>query len=59
MDGFIDDEVIGSVWGSFGLYISRQMRMGRGIIIPNFGTFTFSAPNVLLDGVTNPTIRDK
>lgn len=35
------------------------MRMGRGILIPHFGTFSFSAPGVLLDGVTNPLIRDK
>lgn len=33
--------------------------MGRGIQIPKFGTFTFSAPEIILDGVTNPLERDK
>ena len=33
--------------------------MGRGVIIPHFGTFTFSAPEVNLMGVTNPEERDK
>nr|QBH22546.1 EF hand family protein [Philasterides dicentrarchi] len=53
------EEMMSKVWGAFGLFISRQMRMGRGVTIPHFGTFTFSAPEVLLDGVTNPQIRDK
>lgn len=35
------------------------MRMGRGVSYPHFGIFTFSAPEVLLDGVTNPIERDK
>jgi len=34
------------------------MRNGRGVIIPKFGTFTFTAPVVTLKGVTNPNIRD-
>ena len=41
--------------------------MGRGILVKNFGTFSFSAPEVVLDvkhpiyekGVTNPLQRDK
>ena len=33
--------------------------MGRGVIIPHFGVFTFSAPEVNLNGVTNPEERDK
>lgn len=33
--------------------------MGRGITIPKFGIFTFSAPEFILDGVTNPLERDK
>lgn len=42
------------------------MRMGRGVSVKNFGTFTFSAPEVTLEvipyhiqGVTNPIQRDK
>ena len=33
--------------------------MGRGVQIPHFGSFSFSAPVVRLDGVTNPEDRDK
>ena len=32
--------------------------MGRGVIVPKFGSFTFSAPDVMLNGVTNPKQRD-
>lgn len=42
------------IWSAFGLYILRQMSMGRGIAVPKFGIFTFSAPDVILEGVTNP-----
>lgn len=42
-----------------GYYIRRQMSMGRAITIPHFGIFTFSAPDVVLKGVTNPNDRDK
>ncbi|EGR32182.1 hypothetical protein IMG5_093060 [Ichthyophthirius multifiliis] len=55
----LDEDVLQKTWQSFGLYISRQMRMGRGIQIPHFGIFTFSAPDCNLNGVTNPTERDK
>lgn len=33
--------------------------MGRGVAVNKFGTFSFSAPDVVLDGVTNPVERDK
>ena len=33
--------------------------MSRAITIPNWGVFTFAAPDVNLSGVTNPEIRDK
>jgi len=33
--------------------------MGRGVSINKFGTFSFSAPEVVLDGVTNPIERDR
>ena len=46
-------------WKAFGFYVRRQMGMGRGITIPHFGAFTFSAPDVTLPGVTNPQDRDK
>jgi hypothetical protein len=31
-----------------GAYIQRQMRAGRSVIIPKFGTFTFTHPDVNL-----------
>ena len=33
--------------------------MGRGVSINKFGTFSFSAPEVVLDGVTNPIESDR
>jgi hypothetical protein len=42
-----------------GFYLKRQISMGRGVIIPHFGTFTFTAPEVTLKGVTNEEERDK
>ena len=33
--------------------------MGRGISVPGFGIFNFSAPEISLAGVTNPVERDK
>jgi hypothetical protein len=37
-----------------GSYISRQLRMGRTVIVPKFGRFTFTAPIINLNGVNNP-----
>ena len=31
-----------------GAYLSRQLRMGRAVVIPQFGSFTFTAPQVRL-----------
>lgn len=42
-------------WNGLGLYISKNMRMGRGVTIPKFGVFTFTPPEIRLKGVTNPT----
>lgn len=33
--------------------------MGRGVIIPKLGIFTFSVPDIVLTGVTNQDQRDK
>ena len=54
----ITDALINIVWDSLGKYISRLLRQGRGVNIPRFGIFTFSAPVVRLSGVTNPSTRD-
>ena len=31
-----------------GAYLSRQLRTGRAVVIPKFGSFTFTAPSVRL-----------
>ena len=41
-----------------GLYISKNMRMGRGVTVPKLGVFTFTPPEIRLKGVTNPQDRD-
>jgi hypothetical protein len=33
--------------------------MGRGVLVPKFGLLTFTAPEVKLEGVTNPHKRDQ
>lgn len=47
------------VWRAFGSYIAKQLKNGKGIVIPRFGNFTFSATNVNLEGTTNPQYRDR
>ena len=54
----VTEESLNIVWDSLGKYLSRNMRNGRGVIIPKFGQFTFTAPVVTLNGVTNPNDRD-
>ncbi len=55
----LDEATVNSIWRAFGSYTSRQMRNGKGIIVPKFGHFTFSAAKVDLAGTTNPSERDK
>lgn len=43
-----------TVWDAFGSYLAKVMRNGRGVWVPKFGIFTFSAMNVDLAGSTNP-----
>lgn len=47
------------IWNSLGLYVSRNLRMGRGVNIPRLGIFTFTPPEVRLKGVTNELERDQ
>jgi len=54
------------IWNSLGLYVSRNLRMGRGVNVPKLGIFTFTPPEVRLKvyiayikGVTNETNRDQ
>jgi hypothetical protein len=34
---------------NLGLYLSKQLRMGRAVVIPKLGVITFSAPDVKLE----------
>jgi hypothetical protein len=36
------------IWNSLGLYINRNLRMGRGVNVPRLGVFTFTPPEVRL-----------
>ena len=47
------------IWDSFGSYIAKSLKNGKGIWIPKFGQFTFTAVNVDLAGSTNPHQRDR
>jgi hypothetical protein len=40
------------IWNSLGLYVSRNLRMGRGVNIPKLGIFTFTPPEVRLKVTT-------
>lgn len=53
------------IWNALGLYVSRNLRMGRGVSVPKLGVFTFTPPEVRLkviyeftQGVTNEKERD-
>ena len=48
VEGSFNDEEMRVIWNALGLYISRNLRMGRGINIPKFGIFTFTPPEVRL-----------
>ena len=56
---YLDETTVNSIWKAFGSYISRQLRNGKGVSVPKFGNFTFSATHVDLAGTTNPGDRDK
>jgi hypothetical protein len=36
------------IWNALGLYINRNLRMGRGVNVPKLGIFTFTPPEVRL-----------
>jgi len=55
----IDDAKVRNVWRAFGSYIAKQLTNGKGVDVPRFGQFTFTAAEVNLQGTTNPQARDK
>ena len=42
----LDEHTVNSIWRAFGSYVAKQLRNGKGVCVPKFGNFTFSAPNV-------------
>lgn len=36
------------IWNALGLYVSRNLRMGRGVSVPKLGIFTFTPPEINL-----------
>ena len=48
VEGSMNDEEMRVIWNAFGLYINRNLRMGRGVHVPRLGTFTFTPPEVRL-----------
>jgi hypothetical protein len=55
----MDEKTVNIVWKAFGSYIAKQLRNGKGVSVPRFGNFTFSAVDVDLAGTTNPGERDQ
>ena len=52
-------EVIDACWESLSINIIQNYQRGKGTYIKGFGTFTYKAPEVNLEGTTNQNKRDK
>ena len=44
----MDEQALRSVWRAFGSYVAKQLVNGKGVIVPRFGVFTFTAAEVNL-----------
>jgi nucleoid DNA-binding protein len=61
----VGKEDMTEIWHAFGNFIARQIRSGKGVGVPKFGNFTFTAQDVDLavslvyQGTTNPMERDR
>jgi len=42
----MDEQSLRSIWRALGSYIAKQLVNGKGVIIPRFGSFTFTAAEV-------------
>ena len=52
-------ETIDACWTALSTNIIQNYQKGKGTYIKNFGTFTYKAEEVNLEGTTNQYIRDK
>ena len=48
MRGGLDDQTLRSIWRALGSYVAKQLTNGKGVTIPRFGKFTFTAAEVNL-----------
>ena len=48
LKGAVDEQSLRNIWRAFGSYIAKQLVSGKGVTVPRFGTFTFSAAEVNL-----------
>lgn len=55
MKGGIDEQTLRSIWRALGSYVAKQLTNGKGVTIPRFGKFTFTAAevNLTVSGHTN------
>ena len=44
----MDEQTLRSIWRAFGSYVAKQLVNGKGVVIPRFGTFTFTPVEVNL-----------
>lgn len=57
MKSQIDDQTARTAWRAFGCYVAKQLINGKGVIVPRFGTFTFTAITVDLAVSFNAVTR--
>lgn len=55
----LNEESITRCWEVFCGFISKNYQLGKGTVIPSFGSFTFTNAEVNLEGTTNQFTRDK
>jgi nucleoid DNA-binding protein len=42
----LDEKTVNHIWKGFGSYVAKQLRNGKGVGIPKFGNFSFTATDV-------------
>ena len=42
----LDEKTVNHIWRSFGSFIAKQLKLGKGIGVPKFGNFTFQSSDV-------------
>ena len=47
-NGGVDEQSMRQIWRALGSYVAKQLTNGKGVIIPRFGSFTFTAAEVNL-----------